>query len=54
MIFHMTMSNQSTNTMQNCAIWIALLYILRLKMFNKILQMMIHQIMSSPDHKNIE
>ena len=53
----MIILNQSIKTMQNSATWIqtALLFILKLNMFKKILQMvlkknLIHQIMNATDH----
>ena len=53
----MIIFNQSSKTIQNYVTWIltASLFILKLKMFMKILQMMlikdlIHQIMDSTDH----
>ena len=57
MNFSMIILNQRIVTRENCATWIqtALLFILKLKMFLKILQMtmkedLIHQIIKSIDH----
>ena len=61
MNFGMIVVNQSIKTMQNYVTWIqkALLFILKLKIFMKILQMMfknglIHHIMKSIDHCLLE